>query len=227
MNNFDITGKQFGYLTVIERDYSATDKRNSKWICKCKCGNVTSVYRCFLISGHTQSCGCKRYDRHNNVNGLSTSHIYSVWSSMNARCNSTKKKNFNYYKGKGIIVCEEWKNSFLSFYDWSMAHGYSVGMSIDRIDNSKGYYPENCRWVNLSDQQWNKSNNVKIIYNGETQSLAKVCADIGFPRGTAYRRYQRLKAKGKEIDVDYLFAPIEEKKIAKIYRNNYFLDRSQ
>jgi len=85
---------------------------------------------------------------------------------MRFRC--SKKGSVKYY-GRGIRVCNEWSN-FVLFRDWALKHGYKDSLTIDRIDNYKGYSPDNCRWVSMLEQQWNKRNSIK--YNGETASVA-------------------------------------------------------
>lgn len=220
MNNFDITGKQFGYLTVIERDYSATDKRNSKWICKCKCGNVTSVCRSSLTSGHTMSCGCKTRESKNTTHGLSKSRLYRIWGKMKIRCSSDDGAVRKHYKEKGISVCDEWKSDFMAFYEWSMKNGYKDDLTIDRIDNSKGYCPENCRWATREEQARNQTKNIYVTYNGKDYVLSELCEIIGFPKSTAYRRYDRLRKKGLPITADYLFSPINKSKVSKRYRKD-------
>jgi hypothetical protein len=86
---------------------------------------------------------------------------------MNQRCSNPSDKNYNRYGGRGISVCDEWREDFQAFYEWAIANGYDetapVGeCTIDRIDNDKGYAPDNCRWVDLKTQQNNKSNNRKV-----------------------------------------------------------------
>lgn len=217
-NKYDITGKNFGYLTVLDRDEASVGERNSRWICRCKCGKITVVPRCALVTGHTSSCGCKMHESHNKIHGYSKTRIYSIWVKMNARCKNPSEKDAKSYKNRGITVCEEWQSDFMAFYEWAMKNGYSDSLTIDRIDNDKGYSPDNCRWITIEEQQSNKRNNVYISYNGKKYCLRRLCENIGFPYKTAHRRYMRLKKRGEVITSEKLLAPIDEKKIAKKYR---------
>ena len=219
MQSADIIGRKFGLLTVIDRDYDFKSNKQTKWICKCECGNVKSIFRNSLIQGRAKSCGCMMYKGKKGVNqthGMSKTRIYREWSSMLRRCKENSPDAKLYYN-RGISVCEEWQNDFLSFYEWSMRNGYDDSLSIDRIDNDNGYFPGNCRWIPIEQQQSNKSNNVKVQYNGKEYCLRGLCAELNFPYKTAHRRYQRMKAKGI-FDIEKLFAPIKTNRIAFKYR---------
>lgn len=217
---YDVTGREFGYLTVLGRDETSVGQRNSKWFCKCKCGNITSVTRSCLVSGKTTSCGCKHFETHNATHGMSKTKIYRTWNNMKNRCYNHNVNCFDDYGGRGITVCNEWKESFLSFYEWATENGYSDDLTLDRIDVNDIYKPENCRWVSMSDQQRNKTSNIFVQYEGETWCLKTLCNHIGFPYKTAHVRYTKAKRKGKQIDTEKLFAPIQTNKIAYKYRKS-------
>lgn len=211
----DITGRKFGMLTVIGRDFSFKSPKRTKWICRCDCGNEKSILRDSLMSGRCNSCGCQMYKSHKGINkthGMSRTRIYHEWTSMRKRCNPNSKDAKNYYD-RSISVCDEWQKSFLPFYEWAMANGYDDTLTIDRIDNNKGYYPENCRWVTIAQQQSNKVNTVHIEYEGETYCLRQLCLKIGFPYKTAHQRLRKMQKKGLPVDTDRLFAPIHKEKI--------------
>ena len=89
---------------------------------------------------------------------------------MKQRCSDANAINYRYYGGKGIRVCDEWRDNFYAFYDWAIANGYRDDLTIDRIDNSKGYYPDNCRWASYKEQQNNRSNN-KIHHRGDKNGI--------------------------------------------------------
>lgn len=80
---------------------------------------------------------------------------------MKQRCQDVNAINYRYYGGKGVSVCEEWRDNLQAFYEWSISNGYAEHLTLDRIDNDKGYSPDNCRWVTMKEQQNNRSNNVK------------------------------------------------------------------
>lgn len=215
-----IIGRKFGKLTVVDRDNSFHDPKRTKWLCECECGNIKSIYRDSLISGRTKSCGCQMNKGKKGINsthGMSKTRIYKEWASMRKRCKPNSNDAANYYN-RGIFVCDEWNNDFVSFCKWAFANGYQDTLSIDRINNNDGYYPQNCRWVPIEAQQSNKTNTIKVLYKGEYHCLHELCELLGFPYKTAHKRYIKLKNKGLPITSDALFSPIQANKIALKYR---------
>lgn len=105
--------------------------------------------------------------------GQCGTRLYNIFRGMKKRCYNKNCKDFYKYGGRGITVCDEWKDSFQAFYDWSIANGYFDNLTIDRIDNNKGYSPDNCRWVDIKTQSNNTRKNVFLTYNGETMTLAE------------------------------------------------------
>ena len=175
----NLIGKKFGFLTVLERAESNT--RRIKWRCICDCGTEKIVSGENLRSGHTKSCGCYQKKRLRETKGvselvanMSCSPIYKVWSAMKQRCNNPKNAYYCNYGGRGITVCESWNTSFENFYR-DMAEGYKKGLELDRIDNNKGYSPDNCRWVTRKVNQRNKRNS-RII---DGHNLAEFCEKTG------------------------------------------------
>lgn len=153
----DLTDNTYGRLLVI----SPADKLNGKIMfnCRCSCGNTLIVTSGNLKNGHTQSCGCYMADL-TTTHGLSNTLSYAVWSSMKARCDNPNNPYYKNYGGRGITVCDRW-NKFENFYDDMCPR--PEGMTLERIDNDKGYGPDNCKWVTLFEQQCNKRTNRKII----------------------------------------------------------------
>jgi len=206
-NKFDITGKRFGHWTVLERDKVHPNTRNSYWICKCDCGKVKVLNRSTLVSGASKSCGCKAvYGKKgiNRTHGMSDTRLYHEWRSIRRRCNRAKGKDFKTYQGKGITVCEEWDNNFEPFMEWSLANGYNDTLTIDRIDNSKGYSPDNCRWISNAEQQQNKSNTVRVMYGGKEWCLRTLCVSLGIPYKAVHHSYISAKKQGIELNIDDL-----------------------
>ena len=146
----DLTGQRFGRLTVIRRDGTDNSKKNAMWLCLCDCGKTARTTSTRLRNGHTQSCGCFALERmleggektrFATTHGKSRTRVYHIRYGMLVRCYNTKEKKYPLYGGRGITVCDEWKNNFSAFYEWAMANGYRDDLTIDRIDNDKGYCP--------------------------------------------------------------------------------------
>ena len=168
----DLTGKQFGRWTVICRD-GKEYKNGSKWICRCSCGTVKSVFSQHLTRGVSQSCGCLAAEKNSETlktHGMTNTRLFHIWQLMRERCYNSSHPAYNRYGGRGICVCKEWEN-FQPFYNWAMINGYAEDLTIDRIDNNGNYEPDNCRWVNLFVQANNKCNNRYFPYNGELHTL--------------------------------------------------------
>lgn len=181
---YDLTGKRFGRLTVICR--VGSKHKEVLWRCICDCGKKTDVTSSNLRYGHTKSCGCLRSDVPSAISkkhGLYGTHIYRTYYNMKNRCYNPNYYLFKSYGGKGITVCDEWlgENGLSEFYKWSMNNGYDESLSIDRIDNSKGYSPENCRWATMKEQQNNRTNNHLITINGVCRTLKQWSEKTGIP----------------------------------------------
>lgn len=150
----DLTGKKYNLLTVVERDYS---KKRTSWKCLCECGDYHIVESHTLKSGEVKSCGCLNHKLKHN---MTKSRILRIWGALRSRCNNKNNDSYERYGMKGIKVCKEWDNKIdgsLNFIKWANNNGYNDSLSIDRIDNKKGYYPENCRWVNSEIQTLNRT----------------------------------------------------------------------
>lgn len=187
----DLTGRNFGRLVVIRE--AGRKRKEVAWECLCKCGKTVVVNGYALRSGHTQSCGCYAVDRakaENTKHGMFGTLIYRTYANMKNRCYNPNYYLFKHYGGKGVSVCETWlgDNGFDNFYQWSLLNGYREGLSIDRIDNSKNYCPENCRWVDMTTQQNNRTNNRVITVNGETHTMAEWSRIKGIKYETIQRR---------------------------------------
>lgn len=183
----DETGNKYGRYTVLRRDPASLGKV-AKWICLCECGTTKSVEAHSLRSGHIKSCGCYQRDRLRK-HDRSLTKEWNAWASMRSRCNNPNHKAYHNYGGRGIKVCERWMESFENFY--ADMGDSPADTELDRIDNEKGYSPENCRWATYQQQGNNRRNNRYLTFNGETHSLADWCRITGINRATL--KY-RLKA---------------------------------
>lgn len=123
--------------------------------------------------------------------GLSQSGLHRTWRHMKTRCMNKKSPDYHNYGGRGISICDEWKNNFQSFYDWAMASGYAANLTIERINNDGNYEPSNCRWATKAEQTRNRRNVVKLSYNGRTLSCAEWSAELGLSPGTVNNRLHK------------------------------------
>lgn len=194
----DLTGQIFGRLTVIgEGDFyiSPSGRKERTWHCRCDCGNEVNV-RSTNLRHNTKSCGCLRKEitsKRYKVHGKSLSRLHKVWLQMKGRCYNPNNTAYKNYGGRGIKICDEWKDNFQAFCDWSMANGYDDTVergkcTLDRIDVNGNYCPENCRWVSQKVQSRNTRQNIKIEYNGETKVLKDWALELGINYGTLYSR---------------------------------------
>lgn len=178
----DLTGKRFGRLTVVSFS-GKDDEGRALWSCRCDCGNIRVIKASYLSRGKTKSCGClweetKRKGREKarllkRKHGLSGTRLYNIWKNAISRCNDSSDPKYASYGARGITFYEPWIEHFEYFFEWAMRNGYSDGLQIDRIDNEKGYSPDNCRWVTQTENANNKRTNRCITVNGETHTLAE------------------------------------------------------
>lgn len=167
----NLIGNEYGRLLVIDR--AENERSNhSRWVCQCKCGTIKEVSARHLLSGNTRSCGCYQQEMNiekHTTHGETNTRLFAIWCGMKARCYCPTHSSYKRYGGRGITVCDEWLNSFESFRDWSLNNGYQPYLSIDRIENSGNYCPENCRWATAKEQANNRRNNKKLRIKGEIQ----------------------------------------------------------
>jgi hypothetical protein len=150
----NLNGKQFGLWTVL--GYT----EHGRWLCRCQCGQLVTVFSESLSQGRSTKC---KSGIHNNIGNRARTHgmsrrgisEYSAWLSMKQRCSNPNYRNYKFWGGRGIAVCERWKDSFENFFS-DMGKKPTPQHSLDRIDNDKGYGPDNCRWVTRSVQNSNR-----------------------------------------------------------------------
>ena len=191
----DLTGRRFGRLSVIGVDDRGT--RKTYFWCKCDCGTVKSIRGDGLLSGSIVSCGCKKREQDrinleaNHKHKMSHTRPYEIWQGIKGRCYNKNDVRYSRYGGRGITVCEEWREDFSSFYKWALANGYRDDLTIDRIDNDKGYSPDNCRWADQETQSRNRASNVFIRIGNATKTLTEWCEIFELEYKTVYARYRR------------------------------------
>lgn len=122
------------------------------------------------------------------THGQTETRLYYIWTSMKARCFNQNNHSFKYYGNRGITVCEEWKQSFESFAAWANANGYSDTLTLDRLDNNKGYSPDNCRWADRTAQSRNRRNNRLLTYKGETKTFGEWAEITGIKNEVLWKR---------------------------------------
>lgn len=130
--------------------------------------------------------------------------LYRIWQAMKTRCYNPNFAYFKRYGGRGITVCDEWREDFPAFREWALAHGYDDALTIDRIDTGKGYYPENCRWATYKAQANNTRRNVLLTINGETGTVAQMCEKYGIKN--SFLVYDRITRLGWEPEAA-IFTP--------------------
>lgn len=181
-------------LRLIPKD-EAPSRRKYYALAKCKCGTIKPVLSEKIFTGASKSCGCARNEALTTHGFTSSakggnSREYSIWNSMKQRCLNKKNKQYPEYGGRGVSVCERWKNSFENFYS-DMGERPFKGASLERINNNKGYSPDNCKWADRNTQNNNKRNNRPITINGTTKNLGQWASEFGVSHSTII---QRIKA---------------------------------
>jgi hypothetical protein len=191
MKKIEMVGKTFGRLYVLD-DSIRNRTNNIMCKCRCICGKTTIVAASTLRSGKSKSCGCL----HNEllslrkfIHGKSLSPTYRVWASMKGRCYNKKNVRFKDYGGRGIKVCDRWKNSFKNFY--KDMGDKPKNKSIDRINNNGDYSPKNCRWATYKEQSTNKRTNVYIRFNNQNKTVKDWSKFLGINYSTLRNRLYR------------------------------------
>lgn len=196
----DLTGQRFGRLKIIK--YSHTDKhKKASWVAVCDCGETKVIKTNSLRSGKTNSCGCLHREQlvgRSMVHGDRYTHLYSRWLSMHRRVSESNQYAKRYFD-RGITVCDRWK-SYINFKQ-DMEVGFNEYLSLDRIDNNKGYYKENCRWADAMTQAKNRERTHIVLHNGERFSPREISemlhTNIDSTRFLVYQglSYEEIKNK--------------------------------
>lgn len=196
MKSLDLAGQKSGRLTVL--CFSHTENARRYWKCLCDCGKETYLPTYAINKKKTLSCGCLTTDVHAQrlkTHGYARTPTYSSWTAMKRRCNSPKHVHYSRYGGAGIKVCPEWDASFETFL--ADMGERPENMTLDRIDNSLGYFKENCRWATRSVQNANQHHpkipgrGKKILFNGEEKTVKEWSEILGIPVPTLTKRLKR------------------------------------
>lgn len=197
-----IIGQKNNYLTIIGED---RDKAGRKYVTvKCDCGNIKRIQYGHWKSGKIKSCGCMRLQLLSKAaakaDPIYSHRLHTIWTHMKQRCYNENADNYERYGGRGISVCEEWKNDYPTFYKWALSNGYADNLTIDRIDVDGNYEPDNCRWANNETQQLNTRRGKKYLWtiDGETKHALEWCKHFGISLGTAKYRVNVMGLSPKE-----------------------------
>jgi predicted DNA-binding protein YlxM (UPF0122 family) len=201
----DYTGRRFGRLLAVEK---VTGTR-TVWLFRCDCGNTIQLRISRVIHGQ-KSCGCLRKEtaakwvESHTTHGESNTTLYHKYRSILDRCYNQKTWKYKRYGGRGIYVCDEWKNSFESFRDWAYKTGYDPTLdcrteqSLDRIDNNGPYSPDNCRWATAREQQKNRECTTLYPYKGQYYSASEFADKFGISDKSFV--YRRIKTKKQSLE---------------------------
>lgn len=182
----DLTGRIFGELKVVSRQ-GTSRYGQAQWLCQCSCGNQITVLGDNLRRGHTRSCGCLKFIVCR-THGKARTSIFGCWDAMIQRCINVSNKHYHNYGGRGITVCDRWLK-FENFY--ADMGDRPKGMSLERIDNNKGYSPENCKWATQKEQMRNTRQNRILKYRGREQCLTAWAEELGINPSTLNDRLTR------------------------------------
>lgn len=142
--------------------------------------------------------------RQHNNHGMRKTRLYDIWRGIKERCCNPDKRHKKYYQDRGITICDEWLNNNKTFFDWALNNGYQDNLTIDRIDNNKGYSPDNCRWVSQSIQINNRRTSFLLEYKPDMWLTVKQIAEIeDIPYYTTYNRY--VKSEKTKLPRKYVY----------------------
>ncbi len=192
-----VVGGQYGKLTVL--GFDGVRNHSKFWNCVCVCGKFCTIRTSALNNGSTKSCGCLQREiagrsirnavRRNTTHGKSNTPAYQIWTNMMRRCYRSGTKGYADYGGRGIGVCERWKD-FANFLE-DLGQPPERGMQLERINNYADYSPKNCCWATRMQQCRNKRNNINITYQGRTQCLKDWANELRISYKLAWKKIRK------------------------------------
>jgi hypothetical protein len=187
-------------LTVVSELPDRDRLGNVQWECLCECGKTCVKTNHELQKGAkscSAACGVSRSNTERAIHGMYDSKEYKAWKGMRQRCLNPNHTKFHRYGGRGIPICDAWKDSFLQFLaDVGLAP--EGVLTIDRIENEKGYEPGNVKWSTRKEQSNNREVTIRTELNGETLPLSGIAEKYGLPRYLVYQRFKR-GLRGQEL----------------------------
>lgn len=224
----DLTGKKFGRLTVEVFAGRSRKGGHFIWKCICDCGKSKIVLGQSLRDGNTKSCGCLKREnpikamtaakmKHGHTIGKKNSRDYQGWLAMRRRCYSPQHRAYPWYGGRGIKVCDRWKDDFSAFL--ADMGPRPPKMEIDRINTENDYSPENCRWVTRLEQMRNRRNTVQVTINDVTRPLKEWAEISGLSYKLLHARYKK-----KHWNIERLLDPKDF--TTRFPQNQYRVHRS-
>lgn len=172
------------YIGQKKNSLTVTDFDGRKFTCRCDCGNVLQVFPADWNNGQIKSCGCLSENRKVEHNAK-LDKLRTVRNHMMQRCYNENDTGYKDYGGRGISICQEWRDSFDAFAEWALSHGFKMNLTIDRIDNDGNYEPNNCRWVSMKTQVHNqRPKKGGIFYKGEYRSQKEIAKMLKIPLTT-------------------------------------------
>ena len=185
---------RFGRWMTIEKvpGCRRTDRR-AAWRCRCDCGTERTVATGELKRGKSQSCGCRSAEhltRLSTTHRMSRSIEYTAWHAMKNRCHNSNVREFKYYGARVIAVCQRWRDSFSDFYA-DMGPRPSLNHSIDRLDNERGYEPDNCEWRDTFQQSRNRRTTRLLTAFGKTQCVVDWANEYGLSLSCLFARLRK------------------------------------
>ena len=178
---------------------------------RCECGVEKDVYISSVMGEKSKSCGRCILQKYS-LSRADYNTIYTARTRAIERCYNPKNPSYKHYGPRGITVCKEWLENPESFIKWSVENGWARGLSLDRVDNDKGYSPDNCRWATPKQQANNRSDNIYLEHDGVTRTMKEWCEIFNVPHFLPCNRYRR-----GERDFDALFSLVDRRNGVMLY----------